>query len=239
MLTIPLQLSWCCLYITIPTSLCCAHVIVLPNRCASYYAHSSNVRSVFPVHILYFLQCLVYFGSIFVTESFVAFSTIIARFYRAWQRTLCVSYYNIIYILFLPLLLSKNTERPQARAQNWPKIVATLRCFYHISSVLQPEHRTTQKIHRFSRCMCAIPTYSHFCMSTRWERLSRALRPLFLALAVLSACCIDRNNVARFNKGWHLHYQARLQRRIFEHTAGCVTFYNIFGVGDLKVEVLW
>lgn len=60
------------------TPLCCVHVIVLPNRCASYYAHSSNVRPVFPVHILYFLQCLVYFGSIFVTESFVAFSTIIA-----------------------------------------------------------------------------------------------------------------------------------------------------------------
>lgn len=85
------------------TPLCCVHVIVLPNRCASYYAHSSNVRPVFPVHILYFLQCLVYFGSIFVTESFVAFSTIIAWSYRAWQQTLCVSYYNIIYVLFLPL----------------------------------------------------------------------------------------------------------------------------------------
>lgn len=103
MLTIPLQLSWCCLYITIPTPLCCAHVIVLPNRCTSYHAHYSNVRPVFPVHILYFLQCLVYFGIILVTESFVAFSTIIAWSYRAWQQTLCVSYYNIIYVLFLPL----------------------------------------------------------------------------------------------------------------------------------------
>ena len=36
------------------TPLCCVHVIVLPNRCASYYAHSSNVRLIFPVHILYF-----------------------------------------------------------------------------------------------------------------------------------------------------------------------------------------
>lgn len=65
------------------TPLCCVHVIVLPNRCAYYYAHSSNVRPVFPVHILYFLQCLVYFGITLVTESFVAFSTIIARSYRA------------------------------------------------------------------------------------------------------------------------------------------------------------
>lgn len=159
-LTIPLQLPWCCLYIMIPTPLCCAHVIVLPNRCASYYAHSSNVRPVFPVHILYFLQCLVYFGITLVTESFVAFSTIIARSYRAWQRTLCVSYCNIIYVLFLPLLLSKNTDCPQARAQNWPKIVATLRCFYHISRILQPEHHAAQKIHRFSRCICVIPMLS-------------------------------------------------------------------------------
>ena len=83
MLTIPLQLSWCCLYITIPTPLCCAHVIVLPNRCTSYHAHYSNVRPVFPVHILYFLQCLVYFGIIFVAESSVAFSTMISRSYRA------------------------------------------------------------------------------------------------------------------------------------------------------------
>ena len=37
-----------------PTPLCCAHIIVLLNRCASYYAHSSNVRLVFPVYILYF-----------------------------------------------------------------------------------------------------------------------------------------------------------------------------------------
>ena len=164
MITIPLQLPWCCLYITIPTPLCCAHVIVLPNRCTSYHAHYSNVRPVFPVHILYFLQCLVYFGIILVTESFVAFSTIIARFYRAWQRTLCVIYYNIIYTLFLPVLFSKNTECLQAHAQNWPKIVATLRCFYHISRMLQPEYHAAQKIHRFSRCMCAIPTYSHFCV---------------------------------------------------------------------------
>ena len=106
-LTIPLQLPWCCLYITIPTPLCCAHVIVLPNRCASYHAHYSNVRQVFSVSILYFLQCLVYFGIILVTESFVAFSTIIARSYRAWQRTLCVSYYNIIYVLFLPYYSAK------------------------------------------------------------------------------------------------------------------------------------
>ena len=107
MLTIPLQLSWCCLYIMIPTPLCCAHIIVLPNRCSFYYAHSSNVRLVFPVYILYFLQCLVYFGITLVTESFVAFSTIIARSYRAWQQTLCVSYYNIIYVLFLPYYSAK------------------------------------------------------------------------------------------------------------------------------------
>lgn len=159
-LTISLLLSWCYLYITIATPLCCAHIIVLPNRCASYYAHSSNVRPVFPVHILYFLQCLVYFGITLVTESFVAFSTIIARSYRAWQQTLCAIYYNIIYVLFLPLLLSKNTDCPQARAQNWPKIVATLRCFYHISRVLQPKNYTAQKIHRFSRCICVIPTFT-------------------------------------------------------------------------------
>lgn len=158
MLTIPLQLSWCCLYIMIPTPLCCAHIIVLPNRCSFYYAHSSNVRLVFPVYILYLLQCLVYFGIIFATESSVAFSTIIAWSYRAWQRAICVSYYNIIYILFLPLSLSKNTECPQTRAQNWPKIVATLRCFYHISRVLQPKNYTAQKIHRFLRCICVIPT---------------------------------------------------------------------------------
>ena len=121
MLTIPLQLSWCCLYITIPLPSCCAYIIVSFNRCASYDAHIPNVRPVFSVSILYFLQCLVYFGITLVTESFVAFSTIIARSYRAWQQTLCVSYYNIIYVLFLPLLLSKNTECPQARAQNWPK----------------------------------------------------------------------------------------------------------------------
>ena len=102
MLTIHLQLSWCCLYIMIPTPLCCVHVIVSPNRCASYYVHSSNVRPIFSVHILYFLQCLVYFGITLATESLVAFSTIIAWSYRAWQRTLCVIYYNIIYVLFLP-----------------------------------------------------------------------------------------------------------------------------------------
>lgn len=157
MLTIPLQLSWCCLYITIATPLCCAHIIVLPNRCASYDAHIPNVRQVFSVSILYFLQCFVYFGIILVTESFVAFSTIIVWSYRAWQQTLCVSYYNIIYVLFLPLLLSKNTECPQAHAQNWPKIVATLRCFYHICRMLQLKHHTAQKIHRFSRCICVIP----------------------------------------------------------------------------------
>lgn len=237
-LTIPLQLPWCCLYITIPTPLCCAHVIVLPNRCASYHAHYSNVRPVFPVHILYFLQCLVYFGIILVTESFVAFSTIIAWSYQAWQQTLCVSYYNIIYVLFLPLFTQQKHRVSASSRSKLAKIVATLRCFYHISRVLQPKNYTAQKIHRFLRCICVIPTFSHFCMSTRWERLSRALRPLFLALAVLSACCIDRNNVARLNEGWHLHYQARLQRRIFEYTAGCITFYNIFGVGDLKVEIL-
>ena len=143
---------------------CCACIIVLPNRCASYYVHSSNVRPIFSVHILYFLQCLVYFGIIFATESSVAFSTIIAWSYRAWQRAICVSYYNIIYILFLPLSLSKNTECPQTRAQNWPKIVATLRCFYHISRVLQPKNYTAQKIHRFLRCICVIPTSSHFCI---------------------------------------------------------------------------
>lgn len=135
---------------------CCAYIIVSFNRCASYDAHIPNVRPVFSVSILYFLQCLVYFGITLVTESFVAFSTIIARSYRAWQQTLCVSYYNIIYVLFLPLLLSKNTECLQAHAQNWPKIVATLRCFYHISRMLQPEHHTAQKIHRFSRCICVI-----------------------------------------------------------------------------------
>lgn len=115
------------------TPLCCVHVIVLPNRCAYYYAHSSNVRPVFPVHILYFLQCLVYFGITLVTESFVAFSTIIARSYRAWQQTLCVSYYNIIYVLFLPLLLSKNTECLQAHAQNWQK--SLLLCVVFITSL--------------------------------------------------------------------------------------------------------
>lgn len=162
--TIALWLSCCCLYIIIPLPLCYACVIVLLNCCASYYAHISNVRRVFSVCILSFLQYLAYFGIILVAESYVAFSTIIARFYRAWQRTLCVSYYNIIYVLFLPLLLSKNTECPQARAQNWPKIVATLRCFYHISRILQPKHHTAQKIHRFSRCICAITTVSHFCV---------------------------------------------------------------------------
>ena len=99
-LTISLQLSWCCLCITIPTPLCCAHVIVLPDCCTFYDDHISNVRQVFSVSILSFLQYLVYFGIILVTESFVAFSTIIARSYRAWQWTLCVSYYNIIYVLF-------------------------------------------------------------------------------------------------------------------------------------------
>ena len=128
---------------------CCACIIVLPDCCTSYDNHISNVRQVFSVSILSFLQYLVYFGIILVAESYVAFSTIIARFYRAWQRTLCVSYYNIIYVLFLPLLLSKNTECPQARAQNWPKIVATLRCFYHISRILQPEHHTAQKYTAF------------------------------------------------------------------------------------------
>lgn len=143
---------------------CCACIIVLPDCCTSYDDHISNVRQVFSVSILYFLQCLVYFGITLVTESFVAFSTIIARSYRAWQQTLCVSYYNIIYVLFLPLLLSKNTECPQARAQNWPKIVSTMRCFYHICRMLQLKHHAAQKIHRFSRCMCAIPMVSHFCM---------------------------------------------------------------------------
>lgn len=217
---------------------CCACIIVLPDCCTSYDNHISNVRQVFSVSILSFLQYLVYFGIILVAESYVAFSTIIARFYRAWQRTLCVSYYNIIYVLFLPLLLSKNTECPQARAQNWPKIVATLRCFYHISRILQPEHHTAQKYTAFRGVYVLSLLSPHFCASTRWERLSRALRALFLALAVLSACCIDRNNVARLNEGRHLHYQARLQRCIFEHAAGCVAFYNIFSVGDLEVEIL-
>ena len=158
-----------------PTPLCCAYIIVLLNRCASYYAHSSNVRPVFPVYILYFLQCLVYFGTIFATENSVAFSTIIARSYRAWQRAICVSYYNIIYILFLLLSLSKNTECPQARAQNRPKIVATLRCFYHISSVLQPELHTTQKIHRVSRCICASPTWGSTFACQRDESGSHEL----------------------------------------------------------------
>ena len=189
-----------------------------------------------------FIFCIfynaLYIGIILVTESFVAFSTIIAWSYRAWQQTLCVSYYNIIYVLFLPLFTQQKHRVSASSRSKLAKIVATLRCFYHISRVLQPKNYTAQKIHRFLRCICVIPTFSHFCMSTRWERLSRALRPLFLALAVLSACCIDRNNVARLNEGWHLHYQARLQRRIFEYTAGCITFYNIFGVGDLKVEIL-
>lgn len=99
-LTIALWLSCCCSYIAMPIASCCACIIVLPDCCTSYDDHISNVRQVFSVSILSFLQYLVYFGIILVTESFVAFSTIIARSYRAWQWTLCVSYYNIIYVLF-------------------------------------------------------------------------------------------------------------------------------------------
>ena len=91
----------CCLYITVPIPSCCAGIIVLLNCCTSYDAHISNVRQVFSVSILSFLQCLVYFGIILVAESHVAFSTIISRLYRAWRLASCVGYYNIIYTLFL------------------------------------------------------------------------------------------------------------------------------------------
>ena len=70
-------------------------------------------------------------------------------------RLACWLLQHYLYPFFLHVPFSKNTECPQARAQNWPKIVSTLRCFYHIS--IQPEYHTAQKIHRFSRYMYAIP----------------------------------------------------------------------------------
>lgn len=237
MLTIPLQLSWCCLYITIPLPSCCAYIIVSFNRCTSYYAHISNVRQVFSVSILSFLQYLVYFGIILIAKSYVAFSTIVSRSYRAWRRASCVSYYNIIYVLF-PYYSAKTQSVRKLALKIGQK--SSLLYVVFITSLGCSSLSITR--HKKYTAFCGVYVLSllspHFCASTRWERLSRALRALFLALAVLSACCIDRNNVARLNKGRHLHYQARLQRCIFEHAAGCVTFYNIFSVGDLEVEIL-
>ena len=98
---ISLWLPCCCLYITIPIPSCCARIIVLLNCCTYYDAHISNVRQVFSVSLQSFLQYLVYFGIILISKSYVAFSTIISRFYRAWRWDSCVGYHNIIYTLFL------------------------------------------------------------------------------------------------------------------------------------------
>ena len=64
--------------------------------------------------------------------------------------TLCTPFFSHI-------LFSKKHSAPISLCSKLAKIVSTLRCFYHISRILQPKHHTAQKIHRFSRCMCAIP----------------------------------------------------------------------------------
>ena len=70
---------------------------------------------------------------------------------------MCYLLQHHLHPLSFPITQQKNTECPQARTQNRPKIVSPLRCFYHISRMLQPEHHAAQKIHRFSRCMYLFP----------------------------------------------------------------------------------
>ena len=137
--TMSLWLPCCCLYITMSVPSCCAGIIVLLDCCVSYDAHISNVRRAFSVCILSFLQYLVYFGVILVAESCVAFSTIIFRSYRAWRQASCVGYYNIMYALFLARTIQQKHSAPISLCSKLAKIVSTLRCFYHISKMLQPE----------------------------------------------------------------------------------------------------
>ena len=72
----------------------------------------------------------------------------------------------VITTLFTPFFahvpFSKKHSTPISLCSKLAKIVSTLRCFYHISRILQPKHHTAQKIHRFSRCMCAIPIFLTF-----------------------------------------------------------------------------
>lgn len=70
--------------------------------------------------------------------------------------------------LFTPLLHASFSKKHSALislCSKLAKIISTLRCFYHISRILQPKYHTAQKIHRFSRCMCVIPlsTYTFAC----------------------------------------------------------------------------
>lgn len=58
---------------------------------------------------------------------------------------MCYLLQHHLHPLSFPITQQKNTECPQARTQNRPKIVSPLRCFYHISRMLQPEHHAAQK----------------------------------------------------------------------------------------------
>lgn len=77
---------------------------------------------------------------------------------------MCWLLQHYLHPFFSHVPFSKKHSAPISLCSKLAKIVSTLRCFYHISRMFQPGHHTAQKIHRFSRCMCAIPTAAHFCV---------------------------------------------------------------------------
>ncbi len=159
---------------------CCVHYtpLVALLLFIHHYTYSFMLCSYHRfAQLLYFLRRSYFERSPSILCFFSVFFTIPCIFWHhPRRRELCCILHNNISILsslttslmcwllqhylypFLHVPFSKKHSAPISLCSKLAKIVSTLRCFYHISRILQPKHHTAQKIHRFSRCMCAIPT---------------------------------------------------------------------------------
>ena len=164
---------------------CCDHYITLVALLLFIHHYANSFMLCWDhrfAQLLYFLRRSYFERSPGILCLYSVFFTIPCIFWHHPRcRELCCILHNNISILsslttslmcwllqhylhpFLHVPFSKKHSAPISLCSKLAKIVSTLRCFYHISRMLQPGHHAAQKIHRFSRCMYAIPI-THFCV---------------------------------------------------------------------------